>query len=317
MKGILVKGIFIFLTIKIMPLLIGSSALKAMEAGDTINPIYINENGELFVKTGVPFYLFVSASQSEDGYLTHKEESPLVINEHGTHYLTLITEPNKKEKEVKIFADGKAPVSKIEIISGLVFHFGDRYYVNTPSEICIRSRDEESGLGNTFYSIGDSAFKAISGCIKVEGLPEAVVQFYSEDEVGNREATKQVRLIFNPQAIIPLENIYFAHNSAAILSESKKELDKLAGLLKEYPEIRIELMAHTDSRGSSSYNMSLSERRAQNTRDYLIGKGIAASRLVATGYGDTQPVNKCVKGETCSEAEHAQNRRTEFRILPF
>ena len=62
MKGILTKGIFIFLIVKTAPFLIGSVDLKALEAGDTINPIYINENGELFVKTGVPFYLFVSAS---------------------------------------------------------------------------------------------------------------------------------------------------------------------------------------------------------------------------------------------------------------
>ena len=72
--------------------------------------------------------------------------------------------------------------------------------------------------------------------------------------------------------------------------------------------------AHCDSRESPLYNLQLSENRAKATIDYLVAKGINRNRLTAKGYGESRPVNRCVDGVECSEAEHQQNRRTEFKI---
>ena len=113
--------------------------------------------------------------------------------------------------------------------------------------------------------------------------------------------------------IIP---IYYELGSSRLTAASKTVIDeKLYALLKEKSNISIELNSHTDSRGSASSNMSLSQARAQSVVNYLVAKGINKNRLVAKGYGETKLVNNCADGVTCSEAKHQQNRRTEFRII--
>lgn len=104
--------------------------------------------------------------------------------------------------------------------------------------------------------------------------------------------------------------------SAAITAESRRIIDdRLLNLLQERPNIRIQLNAHTDSRGSAASNQDLSERRAKSVADYLVSRGINRQRLVTRGYGESQLTNRCADGVNCSEAEHRVNRRTEFRVL--
>ena len=86
--------------------------------------------------------------------------------------------------------------------------------------------------------------------------------------------------------------------------------------MNEYPELLIEAGSHTDSRGPGKYNQKLSEKRAKATVDYIVSKGIDASRLTYTGYGETQLVNACADGKKCSEEEHQKNRRTEIILSP-
>jgi outer membrane protein OmpA-like peptidoglycan-associated protein len=110
--------------------------------------------------------------------------------------------------------------------------------------------------------------------------------------------------------------IYYELNSAKITPESEKIIDDyLLKLMNEKPGLRIELSSYTDSRGDDAYNMALSQQRAQSVVNYLVNKGISRNRLVAKGYGETRLVNRCSNGVDCTEAEHQQNRRTEFRIL--
>lgn len=84
--------------------------------------------------------------------------------------------------------------------------------------------------------------------------------------------------------------------------------------MKLYPELVIHIESHTDSRGSDAYNMDLSERRAQSTRDWLINEGIGADRLTAKGYGETRLVNGCSNDVPCTVEEHQLNRRSMFII---
>ena len=97
--------------------------------------------------------------------------------------------------------------------------------------------------------------------------------------------------------------------------EAQQSLDYLYNIMVKYPEMVIELSSHTDSRGSDAYNMTLSQKRADGAKAYLLSKGVAEKRVVAKGYGETQLVNRCANGVKCSDEEHLQNRRTEFKII--
>ncbi|KUJ60266.1 flagellar motor protein MotB [Flavobacteriaceae bacterium CRH] len=107
---------------------------------------------------------------------------------------------------------------------------------------------------------------------------------------------------------------FFDLSKATIKKSSEPQLLKLVAMLKEYPNIKLDIRSHTDSRDTDSKNMVLSDKRAQSTKNWLVQKGVDASRLTAKGYGETQLVNKCADGVKCTEKEHMMNRRSEFII---
>jgi len=117
------------------------------------------------------------------------------------------------------------------------------------------------------------------------------------------------------EEVVVLRNIYFDFDDATIRPDAAIELDKIAAFLDSDPSVRIELSAHTDSRGTHTYNMGLSQRRADSAVAYLVSKGIASDRLVAKGYGFTKLANQCAKGVECTEEEHQWNRRVEFFVI--
>ena len=113
---------------------------------------------------------------------------------------------------------------------------------------------------------------------------------------------------------VNINTIYFDFDKFNIRPDAAKELDKVVQVMNEYPELLIEAGSHTDSRGKDKYNMKLSEKRAKATVDYIVSKGIDASRITYQGYGETQLVNACSNDAKCSDKEHQLNRRTEFNI---
>jgi len=109
---------------------------------------------------------------------------------------------------------------------------------------------------------------------------------------------------------VVLEDVRFENNSAELTAGSGEQLDKAVAAMKKYPHIRVEVQAHSDSSGAASYNQSLSEKRAGSVRDYMIGKGIAADRLTAKGYGEDKPIASNATAEG-----RAKNRRVELEII--
>ena len=107
-----------------------------------------------------------------------------------------------------------------------------------------------------------------------------------------------------------LEGVNFEFDSARLTQNSYEELNRTARSLREWPEVRVEIGGHTDDKGTDEYNMELSQRRAEAVRDYLMSRGISGSRLVAKGYGKTDPVNT-----NNTEEGRAQNRRVELKRL--
>jgi len=109
-------------------------------------------------------------------------------------------------------------------------------------------------------------------------------------------------------------NINWNLGSATLTAAAKREIDqKLLPVLQT--GVSVEIASHTDSRGTAASNEALSERRAQAVTNYLISKGINASKIVSNGYGERRLLNRCKDGVSCTEREHLQNRRTQFRVL--
>jgi outer membrane protein OmpA-like peptidoglycan-associated protein/tetratricopeptide (TPR) repeat protein len=120
-------------------------------------------------------------------------------------------------------------------------------------------------------------------------------------------------------SVIVLKNIFYDYNKATLRDASKNEMVRLIQLLNDNPTLKIELSAHTDSRGGNAYNEKLSEKRAQSCVDYLIENGISSDRLVPKGYGEDQLIQSDaviahLKFEEEKEAAHQENRRTEIKI---
>ncbi|WP_420601363.1 OmpA family protein [Flagellimonas sp.] len=113
---------------------------------------------------------------------------------------------------------------------------------------------------------------------------------------------------------VGLEPIYFDFDKSNIRPDAALELAKIEMAMKEYPQMKIHIETHTDSRGNDAYNEALSDRRAKSTMEWLVNQGIDRGRLSAKGYGETQLLNKCSNGEECSEDEHQLNRRSMFII---
>ncbi|MDV6169231.1 OmpA family protein [Flavobacterium sp. DG1-102-2] len=115
------------------------------------------------------------------------------------------------------------------------------------------------------------------------------------------------------EEVITLNDIFFEFDKSNITKEGAFELDKAVEAMKKNPTMVVMVKAHTDSRGSDKYNMSLSNRRAKSTVQYIISKGIAKERISGQGYGESEPKVNC--GDNCTEEQHAQNRRSEFLIV--
>lgn len=116
---------------------------------------------------------------------------------------------------------------------------------------------------------------------------------------------------------IVLRNIFFDLDKATLRPESTAELNRLIALMNEVPTLKIELGGHTDAQGSDTHNQDLSEKRAAAVVEFLTKAGISGDRLKSAGYGETQLVNGCANGVKCSDAQHQENRRTEFKVLAF
>ena len=121
--------------------------------------------------------------------------------------------------------------------------------------------------------------------------------------------------LFKEGDLITMDNIYYDSNKAGIRKDAARELDKLVATLQKFPSMVIELGSHTDSRGEAQDNVNLSEKRAQVAVDYIAKKGIDKSRMLAKGYGESDLVNTCMDGVSCTEAEHQKNRRTTVKII--
>ncbi len=191
----------------------------------------------------------------------------------------LLDENNVKLKEMETAEDGSFIFEDLDA--------NTRYVLKTNKETYFVDEREATTTENDTINI-DVTMKKLHGMIAVED--------------GIRK--------------LKTDMIHFDFDKSYIRKDASKELDKLVEVMTEYPNMIIKIESHTDSRGSAVYNNYLSDKRAKSTREYIISKGIDASRIEsAKGYGEQQLLNECNGSVRCSEENHYLNRRSEFIIV--
>jgi outer membrane protein OmpA-like peptidoglycan-associated protein len=119
------------------------------------------------------------------------------------------------------------------------------------------------------------------------------------------------------ERILNIDPFYFDFDRADVTTQSVIGVLTIVDILRKYPSLHIEINSHTDSRGKEAYNIQLSNRRSAVMKQWIVGRGINATRITTNGYGESKPINHCKDGVPCTEEEHAKNRRSEFVITKF
>lgn len=147
--------------------------------------------------------------------------------------------------------------------------------------------------------------------LQTQKLPSEVAK---EDERRNIKKDIPLEKI-NIGVVKKLVGVHFSPNSDKVLQECEIILKRLAYMLRLNPSIKIEIASHTDSRGEDKYNLELTQKQANSLKEFLIEQGIAADRIKAKGFGESQLINQCKNDIKCSSEEHIQNRRIEYVII--
>ena len=197
----------------------------------------------------------------------------------------------------------------------------------------VRLFDEEGALIKETYSGEEGSFR-----LEIpwrEGVQIAIGKKRYEtlapaDTAGNPElwAGKAADFILTPvdalltqqagRTLLKTDPFYFSPGSTRVGPEAALVLDQVAGTLKKFPELRMQIEAHTDSRGSSANNLRLSQGRAEAIRDYLVSSGVSPEVITeVAGYGEQQIINNCTDGVYCLEVLHKQNERYPFVVLNY
>jgi outer membrane protein OmpA-like peptidoglycan-associated protein len=215
---------------------------------------------------------------------------------------------------------------KLKVIKGVIRDAKTQASLEAKIEIIDNEKNVILGTFSSNSESGKYLFTLPSG--KNYGITVSAPNylFYS-DNVTSTDTARYEQIIKNVElqklekgTKIVLRNIFFDYDKATLKKESEAELQKLLKLMEQNPNLVIELSGHTDTQGAAAYNQQLSENRAHAVVDYLLAKGITSNRLIFKGYGKTTPLisdEEIAKMKTQKEKEaaHAQNRRTEIKIV--
>jgi OOP family OmpA-OmpF porin len=224
---------------------------------------------------------------------------------------------------------GESDIVKVKLLEKerpkpIVMVTGNVYNAKTKQPLCAsliyETLPDGTEAGNGISSSIDGSFKIVLPYDKNYLIRATADKFFAQSEnlnldslvkVGYKEIHKDLYLVpIEIGQIVRLNNVFFDFDKWDLRPESFVELDRVVKLLQENPAIEIEMSAHTDSYGSDEYNFKLSDNRARSVMEYILSKGIATSRIISHGYGETVPV---ALNDT---PENRQlNRRVEFKIL--
>lgn len=252
-----------------------------------------------------------------------RKRSDFVIEGHKTNYTSLGTDSasTKSKSVTEVFESVILMEPNYLTLEGKITDVDSKRMLNQVNLYFIQPEKNETIYFNTSdssrYRVKLKPGSKYLITVGRDGYMETIDSISIENLHASSFKVKDFTLKKKPEVndIFVLDNIYYDYGSATLREESKIELDKLFDYLQKNPTIIIELSSHTDSRSSYSFNLKLSQARAQSCVDYLIEKGVDKSRIKAKGYSYSRLVNNCPPGVECSEEEHQKNRRTEIKIL--
>lgn len=201
-------------------------------------------------------------------------------------------------------------------VSGVFDAKGDELYImlgNFYSDGRTAHERQPEGERGAYYFIDDVNIRIAPPGTALSERPTESIPPPPKKKVEDHVSTNEVAIHeVEPEVgrIIRLDNIFFDFDKSVLKPESEAELNTVVELLTDYPHMRIEISAHTDNEGTDDYNNKLSQARAKSVVDYLIGKKVDMSRLVAKGYGETKPI-----ASNADDPGRALNRRVEFEVL--
>ena len=287
---------------------IDGQAVLSSQSDDAIISGMTDENGAF--ATGLPIgkYLMVIA---REGYETH--QSIRVINKPGNFITVNLdgTDADKLPFKTVLYNDATdAPLAgAMLVLTNAATGEMDTIYTDENGAVDAYL-DKNAQYNVDIYKDG---LKIGETNLDTSTWPDSGI---AGDDGGNMNMVLNIDVPALPKGTaIELPNIYYNFNDASLRPDAKKDLDLVAALMKQYPEIELEVGSHTDSRGKTAYNNKLSQERAQNVLEFLAANGIDPDRWRPIGYGEKQRRNKCRDGVKCSEREHARNRRTEIKVI--
>lgn len=203
--------------------------------------------------------------------------------------------------------DGSANVSN----AALEVFFIDK---DTKEKVLVKTlRTDAAGNYSTTVEPGHDYFVVV----KKEDYLGSSGDFTTQEVISNKNINVDLQLVRKPKTPIHIPNVRYQYDRSEIEEGSKLPLDTtVLKLMIDNPEIIVEIMAHTDSKGSDAYNLKLSQKRAESVVKYLVSKGIDPKRLRAAGYGESMPVAPNTNPDGSDNPDgRAKNRRTDFKII--
>lgn len=270
-------------------------------------------------------------------FLTDRSGQVSLQLEPNKDYIILISKPGFTTQEIAYTTPGAEDVQQpLEVLlqpsacitlNGTVRSTSGNRPV-TSARVLVRNDDtgaEEitgTNMDGTFESCLDMGYSYTITCEKL-GYTKAFSEVSTVQIRGSRsvevnlEMTPTGNEVYNgpvKKGTVIILDIFYDFDKSTIRAGEDLQLEALAKLMMRHPSMKIELIAHTDSRGEESYNLALSLRRAESARDFLVSRGIAPERIRAFGYGEARLRNHCTDGVECTEEEHQYNRRTEVLV---
>jgi len=268
--------------------------------------------------------------------LTQADGKAVFQISQGKDYILLIHAAAYQSKELLVFAKSPGAVKPMEV------ELQPQDCKNV--SVFVRSESQQAGLSGVKLSIRaqnesteEVSFTTIEGrselCltrkadyflflekegyhplqVSLEGGQVEISSFLDFSMKPISETDSKTPIAENTVVVLPQVNSDFSKNITG--AGEDRYLSGLLHMLEVFPEIHIELGVHTDSRGEATFNLQLSQSRAETAKSFLVERGIAPARIRAVGYGERQLKNGCEDGVPCSEAEHQKNRRTEIRVI--